>query len=96
MKNINLGNNSGIINSLLNRLDILRPSVEEMLTEISRSGLSINLENVDAKFIERHKLEVITSMWKIVKVAKMVDEQVINVNLSEDHGHVKSRNNPVN
>lgn len=70
-----------LMDKLINKLDLYRPSEQEMLREIAQSGLSVSLENADIDFIEKHKLEIIVSMWKVVRMAKMVDENNFNINL---------------
>lgn len=61
-----------VISELLNKLEIYKPTISEMLEEIAQSGVSIKLENADPKYFESHKDEVITYMWKVVRVAKIL------------------------
>lgn len=60
---------------MLKRLDLFRPSKEEMLKEISQSGLSISIENGNVDYLTTHKDELISTMWKVVKISKYVDPQ---------------------
>ncbi len=59
--------------TLLKKLDLVRPSTEEMLKEISQSGLTIKLENGNVDYLANHKDEVIKTMWKVVKMSQMVE-----------------------
>lgn len=57
----------------MQRLDLLKPSKEEMLKEISESGLRISLENGNVDFLTNHKDELISTMWKVMKMSQLVD-----------------------
>lgn len=84
------------INRLLEKLDIFRPSLEEMISEIAQAGLSIKLEKADVGFFETHKEEVIVSMWKVVKVAKIMEEQNIDVDLNLASHYLKKKSPTIN
>lgn len=70
---------------LMKKLDLLMPSKEEMLKEISESGLSISLENGNIDFLTSHKDEFISTMWKIVKMSQMVDSQELPQKTSQEN-----------
>lgn len=58
--------------TMIKKLDLLKPSREEMLKEISESGLRISLENGNVDFLTKHKDELICTMWKVVKMSQLV------------------------
>lgn len=68
-----------LISQLMEDLDFVKPSVTEMLTEIRDAGLVIKLENSSVSFLEKNREQVVISMWKAVRVAKMLNERDINV-----------------
>lgn len=71
--------------TFMQRLDLLKPSREEMLKEISQSGLSISLENGNFDYLTNHKDELISTMWKVVKMSQMVDFQEFPQKASQEN-----------
>ncbi len=72
-----------LIDELMEKLEIDKPTLKEMLQEISRAGIAIKLENGGVRFFEKHRSEVISSMWKIVRVAKILNDNNIEFNLDD-------------
>lgn len=56
-----------------------------MLKEISQSGLSISLENGNFDFLTNHKDELISTMWKVVKMSQTVDFQEFPQKASQEN-----------
>ncbi len=73
------------VSTFMQRLDLLKPSREEMLKEISQSGLSISLENGNFDYLTNHKDELISTMWKVVKMSQMVDFQEFPQKASQEN-----------
>lgn len=72
-------NTNEVIDKLLEKLEVTKPSTEEMLIEIAQSGLSIKLEDANVSFFEEHQVEAISSMWKVVRIAKILKSQNLNI-----------------
>jgi len=68
-----------VVSELLTKLEMYKPTQPEMLEEIAQSGVSIKLENADPKYFESHKDEVISYMWKVVRVAKILKEKKLDL-----------------
>ncbi len=77
--------NKDSVSTFMQRLDLLKPSREEMLKEISQSGLSISLENGNFDYLTNHKDELISTMWKVVKMSQMVDFQEFPQKASQEN-----------
>lgn len=77
--------NKDSVATFMQRLDLLKPSKEEMLKEISQSGLSISLENGNFDYLTNHKDELISTMWKVVKMSQMVDFQEFPQKASQEN-----------
>lgn len=77
--------NKDSVATFMQRLDLFKPSKEEMLKEISQSGLSISLENGNFDFLTNHKDELISTMWKVVKMSQMVDFQEFPQKASQEN-----------
>lgn len=75
-------NTNEVIVKLLEKLEVTKPSIEEMLIEIAQSGLSIKLEDANVSFFEKHQAEAISSMWKVVRIAKILKKQNLNIDLN--------------
>lgn len=70
------------IERLLERLEVIKPSTEEMRKEIAQSGLSIKLDSANVNYFEKHQTEAISSMWKVVRLTKILREQNLNIDLN--------------
>lgn len=72
-------NSEETIEKLLETLEVNKPSAEEMRAEIAQSGLVIKLEDANVSYFEKHQAEAISSMWKVVRVSKILKSQNLNI-----------------
>ena len=75
-------NSKETIEKLLEKLEVIKPSTEEMRAEIAQSGLSIKLGSANVNYFEEHQAEAISSMWKVVRITKILQEQNLNIDLN--------------
>lgn len=73
--------NKNMVDKIMADLEWDKPSITEMVMEIKQVGLAIQLENTDISFLEKNKEEIITTMWKAVKVAKILKDKNINIEI---------------
>lgn len=70
-----------MVDRLMADLEFDKPTIAEMIAEIKQVGLAIQLENTDVAFLEKNKNEIITSMWKVVRVAKIMKDENIDIEI---------------
>lgn len=79
--------------SFFQKLDLLKPSKEEMLKEISQSGLVIKLENGDVNGLIEHQEELISTMWKLVQMEKLMESKDLFSLLEDQLPDISTANN---
>lgn len=79
-------NSKRMVDRLMADLELDKPTIAEMIMEIKQVGLAIQLENTDVSFLERNKNEIITSMWKVVRVAKIMKDKNIDIEIDSPIG----------